>query len=426
MRGIFYYHSMAGIILSAMCLSSCSDNSAIEKGDDAVENKPETVEQKPIVLSDSERAVSTAVNTFGLESFAELLEDDNLRNSSFVYSPLSLSLNLALCQTGARGETARQIQSTLGFENMVAGGELESYYRKISKGLAAVDTTVTFNSANAVWGDIPVVFNNVFAEKADAFFGTSLETLDMHSDGAIDVINRWCGEKTDGMIPQLFSRPWDDTPLVLIANALCFNAKWPKGMTPSVKDGIFHSLAGDVSLPFLKFEGFFLCFETESFQAISIPYGNGSYNILLAMPREGKTVQDVVLNIGDSVSDIISLVEDSIIYNVDCSFPEFKIDAADIHLRNMLEKVGMVNPFYQGIADFGAMANCDDLFITDILQKACIDVNKEGTSAAAATASEMGSFNPEQELRELTIDRPFFFMVYEIGSGTILFEGQKI
>ena len=385
------------------------------------QSQQEKIEEHPILLTAAERIISEKVTSFGQSSYISLLEGQDLSSKSFVYSPLSLAMALSLCQSGAQGETSQQIREVLRFQG-VGSSELMEYGKKLADGLKAVDTTTIFCSSNAIFRDTPIVFTKDFTAKAENYFDADVRSLDMRTKETVDVINNWCCEKTDGQIESIVQYPWNP-PFMMVANALVFKAKWPIGSQPDVKNDVFHSVNGSESCSFLNFKGLYNYFDKEHFKAISLPYGNGSYNLSIALPKEEKTIEYIIESIDDILKDLTSS-EPSLPYNVDCSFPEFKIDESGLALKDMLINMGITDMFDDSRADFSIMSKNNKLYFTDVMQRAIIEVNKEGTDAAAVTAI-VGTSGETGPIR-FTINRPFFFMVYEKGSGTILFQGQKM
>lgn len=385
------------------------------------QSQQEKIEERPILLTSTERIISEKIVSFGQSSYMSLLEGQDLASKSFVYSPLSLAMALSLCQSGAQGETFQQIGEVLGFQGS-GSSELMEYCKKLTDGLTAVDTTALFCSSNSVFGDTPIVFTKKFTVDAENYFDADVRTLDMNSKEAVDIINNWCNEKTDGQIESIVQYPWNP-PFLMVANALVFKAKWPIGSQPDVKDDVFHSVNGSESCSFLNFKGLYNYFDKEHFKAISLPYGNGSYNLFIALPKEEKTIEYIIESIDDILKDLTSS-KPSLPYDVDCSFPEFKIDESGLALKDMLINMGITDMFDDSRADFSIMSEKNKLYFTDVMQRAIIEVNEEGTDAAAVTAI-VGTSGETGPIR-FTINRPFFFMVYEKGSGTILFQGQKM
>ena len=404
------------------------DESAPVDEEEVVTPPEQTPVGEPIVLTETEQIISASINDFAFRSFSAILSDEALSGKAFMYSPLSLSLALSLLETGAEGETAEEIRDFLGFQEFT-DEDLCGYSKKLTDGLIAVDPNTTFNSANAVWGDLPVVFKEDFIERTNEYYGALVKNVDMNTEDAVNEINSWCDEKTNGLIKQIASWPWQgDPPLIMLANALYFKAMWPDGYHPEVEKGVFHSTGGDETEDFLLFSNSLPYLKTSSCSMVSIPYGNGSYNILLALPDEGATMEDAVKSFGEIEGNWISHLE-QYSRGVQCSFPKFKIDQCSFPLEETLMGMGLSRLFDPKKAELGGFSNLDNLFVSKIMQDTYIDVNEKGTEAAAITHTYVIgtdiSSKPEEPVI-IKLDRPFAFMIYEKGSGAILFIGQKL
>lgn len=399
---------------------SCSNGVMVDMATPKIETD---IEEAPISLNASEQVISSKINSFSISSFANLMKTcPNLARESFVYSPLSVSINLALCETGSNGKTATQIREVLGISDFSTDC-LEGYYQKLTEGLANVDTSTVFISANSIWGDSDIAFKPDFCHKAEQYFDADLKIMDMHSPSTVDAINEWCFTKTNGLIKEIVQRSWE-SPKIFVANAVYFNAKWPENYIPVTDKRVFHSMSGDSECQFLRFKGYLHYVCAKGYQAISLPYGNGSYNLLLVLPADGKSIEETA-DFMDVVFDKLLSSQSPFPYYVECSFPEFKIDSNQISLKELLKSMGITDAFDPILADFSGISNYNKMYISSILQKSYVEVNEMGTEAAAVTAA-MGTSSADLQPVRIIMDKPFLFCIYEKSSGTILFEGQMI
>ena len=394
-----------------------------------VPEEPELPEEKIILLSMAERNVADMSNEFGLQVFRSLLARDS--KSNMLFSPLSLSLGLALCAQGGVGDTQAEILHVLGFTGQKAE-DVAGYFQKVTNGLASVDYTVKFSSANSVWVDTPYTLTDTFSKYATDYFCADIASLDLKKKENLTRINEWCARKTEGMVDRILDDSRDpEGPIAVsyLLNALCFKGGWPERFSfdSQMPEGVFHSVEGDCTLTYLTAKHNYGYAETEKAQLVSLPYGNGSYKMVMALPREGVTMEEMFSSL--TTKDFFKLSE---MDPVTLRIPKFTVDYhTGGELVPILKELGLKTPFDPYKANFSGMLTGDTkgLIFDMIMQKSYITVDEKGTEAASVTLISQlyGDVIPYVPVpRTFIADRPFSFALVERSSNTILLLGQKV
>ncbi|MBO4465633.1 MAG: serpin family protein [Bacteroidales bacterium] len=392
--------------LAALLCSCCAQRKAHSK---TVENA-KTIEVKTVA---TKTAAAPSDYVFGL--FGRVAGQEDV----FV-SPLSLSLALAMTATGAEGETYGQMVSTLGLGGMDRRALYESF-EKLTSTLESADTSVTMETANSIWVHEGLPVKPAFEKGARKHFGAEIGNVDFNQPAAAQKINSWCCEKTHGKICQVVER----TPgwKMALVNAVYFKAAWEEAFTRT-EEGVFNGLGGKKSdVNYLLKKGFMEYAEDADFQMVELPYG-----------ERGRFVLDVILPKADFDKapamnqvrfDTLAAALES--RRVNFKMPEFKMEST-INLADILAEMGMPKAFSPA-AELGGISDVP-LMIDNVLQKTFIDLNKEGTEAAAVTviSVRLTSVGPgyEQPYINFIADRPFLFVIRERQSGAIMFLGQKV
>jgi len=393
-----------------------------------------------VLQSDKQRVTSPDVSEADLETLVDgnsafafdlyqvLREEDG----NLFYSPYSISLALAMTYAGARGETAQQMADTLQFvlpqnrlHSAFNGLDLELSQR--GEGAKGKDGEgFRLNIVNAIWGQKDYEFLSEFLDLLAENYGAGLRILDFVSapEESRITINNWVSEQTEGRIEDLIPQGLIDalTRLVL-TNAIYFNAAWqyPFG-EDMTEDGSFYLLdGGEITVPMMNQTELFGYAEGDGYQAVELPYDGRELSAVILLPEAGQFEAFESSLDAYQVNDIVGRLE---LRQVILTMPKFKFESS-FSLREALTVMGMPIAFSGG-ADFSGMTGDRDLFILDVIHKAFVSVDEAGTEAAAAAAVIMPLAMPPEEPVEVTIDRPFVFLIRDIETGTILFVGRIV
>ena len=334
-------------------------------------------------------------------------------------SPLSLSMALAMAASGAEGETYDQMVATLGLGGMDRKA-LYEYYEKLTGTLESADTSVAMETANSIWVHEGFPVKPSFENGARKHFGAEIGNVDFNQPTAARRINSWCCDKTHGKICHVVERTagWK----MALVNAVYFKAPWMDAFKRT-ENGTFNGLGGDPSKArFLLRKGHMLYAEDKDFQMVELPYGErGRFVLDVILPKADFTKAPVM---DQARFDALTASIDGNL--VEFKMPEFKMESS-LNLADILAEMGMpraLNP----AAQFGGISDIP-LMIDNIIQKTYIDLNKDGTEAAAVTVISIratGMAPVQVKYIPFIADRPFLFVIRERVSGAILFIGQKV
>ncbi len=394
-----------------------------------------------ILRSDKQRVTSPDVNeadlatqvdgnsVFAFDLYQALRkEDDNL-----FFSPYSISLALAMTYAGARGETAQQMADTLHFvlsqdrlHPVFNGVDIELSQR--GKGAKGKDGEgFRLNIVNAIWGQQGYKFLSEFLDLLAENYGAGLRPLDFIKapEQSRITINDWVSEQTEGKIKDLIPQGLIDTwTRLVLTNAIYFNAAWQHPFSEDMtEDGPFYLLDGaEVTVPMMRQTESFGYAQGDGYQAVELPYDGRELSMVILLPRKENFEQFEGSLDYQLVDSLIKALE---YQRVSLTMPKFEFES-EFRLKETLSAMGMPVAFCEG-ADFSDMTGNRDLFIGDVVHKAFVSVDEAGTEAAAATAVIMlPTAMPPQEPVEVTVDRPFVFLIHDIETGTILFVGRIV
>ena len=372
----------------------------------------------PIQLTKSDLGVRDASNDFGLNTFRLLYGDGKAGDVAF--SPLSLSLALAMAAEGAEGQTWQQFADVIGWDTATKE-EVGAYYQKMVEGLVKADESVQFTSANSFWVRKNLQLRSAYSSLLKDYFQAESNEVDFSLPATLEQINKWCSDKTEGKIPQMLSELDPDTALMLI-NALLFKAPW--ALTWDIeKDRNFTAASGTkVKKDYLYVKDQQLTYgDFGDFELVRAPYGNTAYQMDIILPKEGKTLTEILPQVeSEAVNYSLKPTE------VTLHLPKWSTDySTGDALIPALKAQDLTLPFDRQKADFSGISE-QPLYINLIQQKVKIDVTEKGTEFAAVTVVGFldNSVGPVT-YPKVTVDvnRPFAYTIRETTSGTILLLG---
>lgn len=386
-----------------------------------------TSKEKSKVVSqdDIEKQVIEGNNEFGFNIFKELSLEDEGEN--VFISPLSISTALTMAYNGASGNTKEEMEKVLGHSGVDIDKVNESY-KTLTKYLENVDKKVELNIGNSIWIRDGEKINKKFIDTNKDVFGAEVETLDFSKSSAVDSINEWISKSTNGMIKDMLKGPISDDVMMYLINAIYFKGDWqePFDANSSYTDEFLNSKGEKVSCEFMRkfasgdhktFYG-----EGENFQTIKLPYDNGKVSMYVVLPEEDKNINTFVKEISSEKWNLIKNSIGSEKKDIKVTLPKFEIQYGTKELKDSLIKIGMKEAFTHN-ANFKGIR--DEIYISNVVHQAKIEVNEKGSEAAAATIVQAdGAAAPIiVNTKEFLANRPFVFIIEDEESGNILFMG---
>ena len=369
-------------------------------------------------LTSSEQQLADKNNAFAFRLFSEVSEE-----TSMVISPLSITYALSMLNNGAAGETRQEISDVLGFgeADLQAVNDL---CHKVMTASSALDPLTQVSVANAVFLNKGYQLKPAFAETAQTYYDATLESRDFADGQTLDAINLWASNHTNGAIPAIFdASEFDPTAASYLLNATYFKGAWTQKFDPSnTQSEPFGDSGEQVDMMHMRTRMYYT--SNGVFQALQMPYGNRSFNMTLLLPREDKTLGDVVASVSSKPwsKTLLSFGNN----NVDIKLPRMDIGSR-LLLEKALNALGIRKAF-ERTADFSEF--CEQSTHIDIVKQAAhLKMDEDGTEASAVTGidSEPPSLEGEgSSVYNFHANRPFLFVVSEANSGLILFMGQYL
>lgn len=371
-------------------------------------------------LTDSEKAIVEADHHFGFSVFRAISESEP--DKSMFISPLSMSMALGMTLNGARGETRDQMLETLALAGL-SETEINESYRSVIDLLRGLDPKVKFEIANSIWHRRTFQPETAFLDVNRQYFDAEVQGLDFDSPEAVETINAWVEESTDGKIDKIIESIARKTVMYLI-NAIYFNGTWTYEFKKSdTRELPFTTLEGkDVDVPMMAQEAHLPYFENETLQTVDLPYGDSLYSMSVILPRKGVDVNALASGMDtETWTGWVSRLKPR---RVSLRLPRFQLEYK-IELKDVLSSLGMSTAFDPDFADFTGIHRDGNLFINSVLHKTFVQVDEEGTEAAAVTSVDV-AVDSVGGGTQMHVDRPFIFVIRERHSGTILFIGKVL
>jgi serpin B len=341
----------------------------------------------------------------------------------FIISPLSMQFLLGMILDGAQGATADEICQVLGY----GAGEVQGvneYCLSMLKQLPGLDKKTTLNIASAIFVDDGWPLLDSYKKTVGNYYQAEVSNLDF-SDGAgsLKVINGWCKDHTNGLIPKVLDEVKPDM-LAYLLNAMYFKSQWKekfeKGMT--AEEPFTRESGTRGTVPMMKQNKNYSYTETNVYQAVRLSYGNGAFSMYVFLPIGKNTLADVTAFLKDADWDLVR--NDMSTCDVNLWLPRFETKF-HIKLNDILSEMGMPSSFDGERADFRAMSDYA-LCLSFVQQDAVIKVDEEGSEAAVVSSAGMmknTSIGPERSV-VFHADHPFLYLITESSTGAVLFAGR--
>jgi serpin B len=373
--------------------------------------------------SPDQTALSASNNAFAIDLYGQLRKQDG----NLFFSPESISTALAIAYAGARGSTATEMAAALHFT--LPPDKLHPAMGALLDSLNAAHPGYQLRVADALWAEKDFTFLEDFLKLTASDYGAGFNQVDFRAapEAARLTINEWVEKQTESKIKDLLP-PGSVKPAtrLVLTNAIYFKGDWQTQFDKSsTKEEDFQLFAAQtVKAPLMHIQGKFRYFNGGTFQALDIPYKSGELSMIVWLPNDagGLPVLEQSMTAANVRQWLDQLRPGQ---KVIVTLPKFKM-TRQFELAGTLGALGMAQAFQQGRADFSGMTGHRDLWISAVVHKAYVDVNEEGTEAAAATGTIMRSMAMTREQPPIVFraDHPFVFLIRDNLSGSILFMGR--
>lgn len=359
-------------------------------------------------------------NSFSFNIFNEIVSNEATDKNVFI-SPLSMYYALSMAGNGANGDTYLAFSDVLGWDSYEKQSVLNSM-KVLFDELIPNNPEVVVEIANSLWPNENFYVKEDFISESQNYFNAEVKTLNFLAPGAVDLINDWIADKTDDKITDMLDQISPDAVLYII-NAIYFNAIWKyqfedtsNYQAPFLKIDDTHQ---DVT--FMQQKAPLKYLYTDDFSSVKLPYVDSNYIMTVYLPNQGSSTNSFL---EEFTAQNWKLWNDSFEYkDVTLSLPKFKFVFGTRLINKELIDLGLGIAFSPALADFSNITD-QQIFISRVLHKAFVEVNEEGTEAAAATIIEFENTSIEPNQVTLSINRPFIFTITEEKSQSLLFMGR--
>jgi len=384
-------------------------------------NQEQNLIPKEITLSAKAPEVIRSNNDFGIELFTRVATDEN---GNLMISPLSAGTALTMLLNGCAGSTYDQIKSMLRYPANMTIGEVNAAYKSLISQLLEADPKVKLALANAVYYRKGFVVKTPFLGTMTNDFKAHVEGLDFMSPSALQTINKWASDNTFGKIPKVLDEISPDAVMFLM-NALYFKGNWSYQFDKTLTAAKPFYLTGGSSVNASTMTGEVgaKTVSNDSYKAIELAYGRTNYSMIIIVPQANMETFLSSFN-GASWDNITNSIDGLTEYGKTVVFmPKFKFSYEKL-LNTQLKSMGMTDAFEDYLANLSGISE-SQLYVDFVKQNTFVEVNEEGTEAAAVTTiginlTSAGPQNPPTFI----IDKPFVFAIRERTTNSLLFAGQ--
>jgi len=379
--------------------------------------KPSTaVTALPRALSPGEQKVVAAENEFSFALFRQVTAAQ--KDTNVFISPLSASFALGMAMNGAANTTLAQMRSTLAF-GTASDAEINEGYKNLVALIRGLDTTVDVRIANSIWYRSTFPVAPSFLDAGRTYFDARIAPLDFASPAAPKAINDWVSGATAGKIPAIVDALGDE--VVILVNAIYFKGSWRQRFNPAeTTNEVFRGVSGDQPVRLMHRKGFVNAAFAPGYSAVDIAYGDSAYTMTVIVPSSGVSLDAMATSLMQPAA-WAAMVSQLRPANIDVFLPKLKLEWQR-KLNDDLIALGTKDAFSDTRADFSRLSSVPT-FVSYVKQKTYVDINEEGTEAAAVTSIgfEVTSLGPQ-----FRADRPFLMVIRERLTGTILFMGKIV
>lgn len=398
------------IIASMLFTVSCTN-------DDPIDQPPSEIE-----LNLKSAKVVDSDNQFGIELFQKINATDT-EGKNIMISPLSVSLALAMAYNGAEGVTREQMEDMLHKLNLTPD-ELNQSYKTLVDALKSHDVKVELDIANGIFYHQDFSLKNYFLTTNKDYYNAEVKSLDFGNSGnTLKTINGWVNNKTHEKIESILDviSPYD---VMVLVNAVYFNGEWTYRFEKdnTANRVFFYEDGSNSSIPTMMIKEKFNYYKHDNFEMLEMPYGGGKFSMLIFLPDEKTTPNQLVSTLNPE--NIDNWVDKMQPWEKKVFMPKFEFKY-DNSLNDELQALGMIDAFSQSSANFKGITEDQQIYISEVMHKTYIKVDEKGTEAAAVTGITFETTSVGTN-DVFAVDHPFVFAIKEKDTNAILFIGKVL
>ena len=374
---------------------------------------------KPIDLTLKQGEKTNADNRFAFSMFKEI---SALNGSNTFFSPLSLNMALGMLYNGASGDTRMEMAEVLGMADFT-DTEINEYYQKMSQALLNIDQLTEIAIANSIWYRHILSVKQPFIDVNQKYFDAEVKAIDFSKPDAARIINQWCADKTKNKIMEIIQSPIDGDIMMYLINALYFKSKWESKFDKSntKRDYFTKTDKLTVMANLMEQTAAFPYYADQYLQCVELPYGNQAFSMVAILPGDEIDINQLIDYLDDAKwQNVVNNLSERQVW---LKLPRFKVEC-ELPLNEPVQYTGMKRIFDGFFAEFAHISDTP-LCVSEIKQKTFVEVNEEGTEAAAVTVIGMiPTAAPIFEPVQFFASRPFLYLIKEKSTGAILFIGR--
>jgi serpin B len=321
---------------------------------------------------------------------------------------------------GTSGETRTEMGEVLGMGDFTET-EINEYYQKMIQALLEIDPLTDMGIANSIWYRYTLPVKQPFLDINIKYFDAMVQALDFNDPDAADIINNWCAEKTKDRIKEIVEKPISPDIMMYLINALYFKSKWQHLFKKEQTKQADFTVAGNRTkkVNMMEQTNYFPYYQDQFVQCVEMPYGNQAFSMVAILPANDMNIEQLIEYLDNDTWN--NAVNHLYMREVGLKLPRFKIEC-ELPLNEPVMNIGMKRIFCGGLENIADA----ELFVSCIKQKTFVEVNEEGTEAAAVTAvviSDSATDRPPTPV-PFYANRPFLYLIKEKSTGSILFIGR--
>ncbi len=383
----------------------------------------ENIPGQKIFLDTKAKAVVEAGNTFGIKLFKNLAANTEDGQENIVISPLSVSMALGMTYNGADNETKTAMENTLELQGMSID-EINGSYKTLIDELTSVDPDVAMEIPNSIWYENSFAVQDEFITTNHDCFYAEVNPLDFSNPASVDIINNWVADNTNDKITSILEEI-NPMSVMFLINAVYFNGTWKYEFEEqnTTTETFYLSNGTTTEVDIMKQRATFNYSSNELFEAVDLQYGGGNFSMVVLLPKDGFGPDDIVIGLNEN--NWSTWMDNFNKMDIQLSMPKFKLEY-EKKLNQALIDLGMGIAFEPSGADFSKINPNAQLYIDFVKHKVFIDVNEEGTEAAAITVVGIvyTSAGEGDAPYFFNVNKPFVFAIKERDTKSIIFIGK--